>query len=120
MLTGLDVEAKADLALRTVAGVTLAQALSASPSELAAASAFDVRELHVALLRRDREDPATTADAQAELRLTVKAADPKAVGKAFTAPIVESALASYPGMFPTAPPGRGHAVRRLLAGLGAR
>ena len=37
----------------------------------------------------------------------MKAADPKAVGKAFTAPIVESALASYPGMFPTAPPAEG-------------
>ncbi len=66
-----------------------------------------MRELHADLLRRDREDPATTADAQAELRLTVKAADPKAVGKAFTAPIVESALATYPGMFPTAPPSEG-------------
>ena len=44
-----------------------------------------------------------------------RTADPKKVGKAFTAPAVESALASYPGMFPTAPPGRGDAVRRLLA-----
>ena len=34
-------------------------------------------------------DPATVAEAQAELRLTVKARDPKAVGKPFTAPIVE-------------------------------
>ena len=42
-----------------------------------------------------------------KVRLTVKAADPKAVGKAFTAPIVESALATYPGMFPTAPPAEG-------------
>ncbi len=107
VLTGLDVEAKADLALRTVAGVTLEQAQSLSPVDLAAASTFRVRELHADLLRRDREDPTTIADAQAELRLTVKAADPKAVGKAFTAPIVESALATYPGMFPTAPPAEG-------------
>ncbi len=107
VLTGLEVEAKADLALRTVAGVTLAQALSTGPHELAQLSRFDVRELHVALLRRDRDDPATTAEAQAELRVTVKAADPKAVGKAFTAPVVESALASYPGMFPSAPPAEG-------------
>jgi hypothetical protein len=107
VLTGLDVEAKADLALRTVAGVSLEQARTTPPTDLAAASRFRVRELHVDLLRRDREDPATTADAQAELRLSVKAADPKAVGKAFTAPIVESALASYPGMFPTAPPAEG-------------
>jgi len=107
VLTGLDVEAKADLALRTVAGVTLAQALSGTPEDNAAASRFSARELHVQLLRHDRPDPATTAEAQAELRLTVKAADPKAVGKAFTAPIVESALATYPGMFPTAPPAEG-------------
>jgi hypothetical protein len=107
VLTGLDVEAKADLALRTVAGIPLAQALSGTPAENAAASRFAVRELHVALLRHDRADPRTTAEAQAELRLTVKASDPKAVGKAFTAPLVESALASYPGMFPTAPPAEG-------------
>ncbi|MGE3810216.1 MAG: acyclic terpene utilization AtuA family protein [Candidatus Nanopelagicales bacterium] len=107
VLTGLDVEAKADLALRTVAGVTLEQARTSTPAELAEASRFGVRELHADLLRRDRDDPATTSDAQAELRITVKAADPKAVGKAFTAPIVESALATYPGMFPTAPPAEG-------------
>ena len=107
VLTGLDIEAKADLALRTIAGLPLAQALSATPQENAAASRLDVRELDVQLLRRDREDPRTTADAQAELRLTVKAADPQKVGKAFTAPIVESALGSYPGMFPTAPPAEG-------------
>jgi hypothetical protein len=107
VLTGLDVEAKADLALRTVAGVPLAQALSSSARENAAASRWNVRELDVQLLRHDRPDPRTTAEAQAELRITVKAPDPKAVGKAFTAPIVESALASYPGMFPTAPPAEG-------------
>ncbi len=107
VLTGLDVEAKADLALRTIAGLPLAQALSSTAHENAAASRFAVRELHVALLRHDRPDPATTAEAQAELRLTVKATDPKPVGKPFTAPIVESALASYPGMFPTAPPAEG-------------
>ncbi|MFN8149045.1 MAG: acyclic terpene utilization AtuA family protein [Candidatus Nanopelagicales bacterium] len=107
VLTGLDVEAKADLALRTITGRPLAQAISSTARENAAASRLDVRELDVQLLRRDREDPATTADAQAELRLTVKDLDPKKVGKPFTAPIVESALASYPGMFPTAPPAEG-------------
>jgi hypothetical protein len=107
VLTGLDIEAKADLALRTVAGIPLAQALSSTAHENAEASRFPVRELHVALLRHDRADPRITAEAQAELRLTVKASDPQAVGKAFTAPIVESALASYPGMFPTAPPAEG-------------
>ena len=57
VLTGLDIEAKADLALRTIAGLPLAQALSATPQANAAASRLDVRELDVQLLRRDREDP---------------------------------------------------------------
>ena len=50
-------------------------------------------------------DPASTAQAQSHLRLVVKDADPKRIAKAFTAPVVEAALASYPGMFPTAVPG---------------
>jgi len=41
------------------------------------------------------------------LRITVRDTDPKAVAKPFTTAVVESALASYPGMFPTAPPGEG-------------
>ncbi len=107
VLTGLDVEEKADLALRTIAGVTLAQALSTPSRDLAAASSLNVRDLHVALLRHDHDDPASTFDAQSELRVTVKAGDPGAVGKAFTTRVVESALATYPGMFPTAPPSDG-------------
>ena len=38
---------------------------------------------------------------------------PEPVGKAFTGPAVELALASYPGFTLTAPPGPGDAVRRL-------
>ncbi len=58
VLTGLDIEAKADLALRTVAGVrsgagTLGVAAASSPRR----STFTVRELHVALLRHDRRRP---------------------------------------------------------------
>ncbi len=43
--------------------------------------------------------------AQSHLRLTVRDTDPKKIGKPFTAAVVESALATYPGMFPTTPPG---------------
>ncbi len=108
VLTGLDIRAKADLALRTVLGITLEQAEnSASPVELAAASTLAVRELDVQLLRHDRDDPATTDEAQAQLRVVVKDSDPKSVGKPFTTRWVESALAGYPGMFPTAPPTQG-------------
>ncbi len=103
VLTGLDIEAKADVALRTIAGVTLADC-KRSPVELAATSTLNVTELTVDLLRADSEDPTDVASAQAHLRLTVKDGNPDNVGKAFTARAVESALASYPGMFPTAVP----------------
>jgi len=108
VLTGLDVEAKADLALQTIAGVGLYDVSAAPNAEaLALLSSLPVSELHVELLRYDRPDPVAPEDAQALLRLTVRDADPKNVGKPFTTAIVESALASYPGMFPTAPPGDG-------------
>ena len=108
VLTGLDIDAKADLALRTITGLSLPEVRKGlSPTELAAASRLDVEELAVTLVDRDITDPATAADAQTHLHLVVKAADPKKVGKPFTSPVVESALSSYPGLFPTAPPGNG-------------
>ena len=109
VLTGLGIEAKADLALRTIVGVSLdrARELSADPVALAAESLLDVRELSADLQDSTIADPATAGDAQSFLRLTVKDADAKKVGKPFTAPAVEAALSSYPGMFPTAPPGAG-------------
>ena len=113
VLTGRDARAKADLALRMVAGIGVAEALGESggrattPAELAAASSLDVAELHVALDDIGAEDPATTAAAQGHLRIAVKDADQKKVGRPFTSAVVESALAAYPGMFPTAPPAEG-------------
>ena len=109
VLTGLDVDEKADLALRTIAGVTLhqAQELARKPRELAAVSRLDVHELDVQLLRQGKHNPLTLADAQSHLRLVVKDSDPKKVGRRFTSPIIESALSTYPGMFTTAPPGEG-------------
>jgi len=106
VLTGLDLEAKADLACRTITGLPLAEA-HGDPRELAAASRLDVAELDVTLVRRDTTDAPTAGQAQAHLHVTVKDADPRKVGKPFTAPVVESALGSYPGMFPTAPPADG-------------
>ncbi|MAT61201.1 MAG: hypothetical protein CMH41_06115, partial [Micrococcales bacterium] len=75
-----------------------------SAKELAAMSKLPVTELSIDLLRADQDDPESLAAAQAHLRLTVKDSSPDNVGKAFTAPAVESALATYPGMFPTAVP----------------
>ena len=85
-LTGLDIEEKA---------ATVERALWASVP--GGRDAFDAVE--VSLLRTDKPDPATNADAMAQLRITVKAADERAVGRAFSARVTELALASYPGMF---------------------
>lgn len=109
VLTGLNVRAKADLALRTIAGVSLQDALEyyPDPTTLAAKSTLNVSELDVQLLTTGQRNPTTLAEAHSFLRITVKDSDAKRVGRAFTSAIIESALATYPGMFPTAPPGQG-------------
>jgi hypothetical protein len=117
VLTGRDARAKADLALRMVAGVGLDDALgdpasgrpAPSPRDLARASTLDVSALHVAFEDVAADDPATTAAAQGHLRITVKDVEQRKVGKPFTTAVVESALGCYPGMFPTAPPAEGSA-----------
>ena len=92
VLTGLDIEAKADWIRAQVDG-----ALSANPPE------------HVdwSLARTDHEDASTEEAASARLRVVVRDPSPDRVGKAFTAPLVELALASYPGFTLTAPPAAG-------------
>ena len=109
VVTGLDAEAKADLAMRTITGLSLTEALEPGMSAVtrASRSSLAVRELDVDWSPAIAEDPSSTADAQSLLRLTVRDMDPKAVAKPFTTAVVESALASYPGMFPTAPPAEG-------------
>jgi hypothetical protein len=85
-LTGLDIEEKAALVERALwAGIPGGR------------GAFD--EAEVSLLRTDKPDPATNAEAMAQLRITVKHSDERAVGRAFSARVTELALASYPGMF---------------------
>ena len=91
VLTGLDVEAKADFAL---AG--LRDALPVEPAVL-----------ETTLVRLDRPDAATHEQAAALLRVTVKDDDPQKVGRAFSSAAVELALASYPGFTLTSPPGEG-------------
>jgi hypothetical protein len=85
-LTGLDIEEKAALVERALwAGIPGGR------------DAF--HEAEVSLLRTDKPDPATNAEAMAQLRITVKHSDERAVGRAFAARVTELALASYPGMF---------------------
>jgi hypothetical protein len=93
VLTGLQPERKADLALRTL--------WSLVPG---GRESFD--EIDVALtgpgLRSD--DPATNDDALSFLRVTVMSADESTVGRSFSNAVIEMALASYPGFFGTSAP----------------
>jgi hypothetical protein len=107
VLTGLDIEAKADLVLRSTLGVSLEDALTLGPPELAATGNWDVAEVVVALLRRDRPDAHVLAAAQAVLRITVKDPDAAKVGKPVTASLIEAGLSSYPGFYASAPPAAG-------------
>jgi hypothetical protein len=91
VLTGLDTEAKAEVAERTL--------WSLVPGGRQAFDAVDVR-----LRRTDRPDPATNDDALAELTVTVMDADREKVGRAFSNRVIEMVLASYPGFFTSSPP----------------
>lgn len=95
LLTGLDVEAKADLALRGLVEVLGGTGQFAD---------FDVR-----LLRTDRSDAESNELATAQLRVTVKDPDPAKVGRRFSNAATELALASYPGFYLSSPPGEASA-----------
>jgi hypothetical protein len=91
VLTGLDIEAKADLVRRQLeAGLTVKPA-----------------ELQWSLARTDHSDAGTEEAASAMLRCVVRDPDPANVGRQFSSAAVELALASYPGFTVTAPPGEG-------------
>ncbi|MFP2909060.1 acyclic terpene utilization AtuA family protein [Pyxidicoccus sp. 3LFB2] len=91
VLVGLDIEEKARLVRE----------------QLSAAMVRKPKEVQWTLVRTDREDAATEEQAAAFLRVVVKDADPKLVGRAFSGAAVELALGSYPGFTMTAPPSDG-------------
>ena len=91
VLTGLDIDAKADLVRRQ-----LEAALTTKPAEL-----------EWTLARTDHADADTEETASALLRCVVRDPDPTTVGRQFSSAAVELALASYPGFTTTAPPGDG-------------
>jgi Acyclic terpene utilisation family protein AtuA len=91
VLTGLDIEAKADLVRRQ-----LESSLTVKPAEL-----------QWTLARTDHPDADTEEAASALLSCVVRDPDPANVGRQFSAAAVELALASYPGFTSTAPPGDG-------------
>ncbi len=91
VLTGLDIEAKAELVRSQ-----LESALTATPAELG-----------WTLARTDHVDADTEEAASALLTCVVRDPDPKKVGRQFSSAAVELALASYPGFTSTSPPGDG-------------
>jgi hypothetical protein len=100
VLTGLDIEAKAELVRRQLeAGLTVKPA-----------------ELEWTLARTDHIDADTEEAASALLRCVVRDPDPANVGRQFSSAAVELALASYPGFHVTAPPGEGQVYGVFTAG----
>lgn len=91
ILTGLDIEAKADLFQQQ-----FTEALPAQPESIT-----------WELSRLDRPDADTEEQASALLRCVARDTDAKVVGRPFSSTAVELALASYPGFTMTAPPGNG-------------
>jgi len=89
VLTGLDIEAKADLVRRQLDPVLTA----------AAPDLVDWR-----LVRSDHLDADDNAAATATLTLTVHHREPDAIGRPLAGACVELGLASYPGFTVTAPP----------------
>ncbi|MDO9457169.1 acyclic terpene utilization AtuA family protein [Nocardioides sp.] len=87
VLTGLDIDAKADWVRSQVDGALTASTVSWTRTALPVTDA-------------DTEEGASCL-----LRVTVKDAEAGPVAKAFTGPLVELALGSYPGFTMTAPPG---------------
>ncbi len=100
VLTGLDIEAKAELVRRQ-----LTEALTVTPAEI-----------QWTLARTDHPDAGTEETASALLHCSVRDPDPAKVGRAFSGPAIELALASYPGFHATAPPGDGQVYGVFTAG----
>ncbi|HXZ64850.1 MAG TPA: acyclic terpene utilization AtuA family protein [Streptosporangiaceae bacterium] len=86
VLSGLHIEAKAELVKQQLAAVV--------PSDA-----------EWTLARTDHPDAETEEAASATLRCVVRGSDQKAIGRAFSGAAVELALASYPGFHMTSPPG---------------
>jgi hypothetical protein len=100
VLTGLDIEAKAELFRR----------------QFEAARRTEPAEVTWTLARLDSPDASTQQQASALLTVVVRDPDEHVVGRAFSDTAVELALGSYPGFFTTTPPGRAHPYGVFSAG----
>ncbi|MFD3652452.1 acyclic terpene utilization AtuA family protein [Streptomyces sp. NPDC058620] len=94
VLTGLDVEAKAQLVRDQF-------------DDAFARSGARPAEVRWELARTDHADAGSEETASALLRLVVRDQDAEAVGRAVSGAAIELALGSYPGFHVTAPPGKG-------------
>ena len=83
LLTGLDIEAKAEIFLDTFF------------DSLGGREQFD--KVETQLIRTDNPDAVQNEEAQASLRIHVHSADASKVGRLFSAKMIELALANYPG-----------------------
>jgi hypothetical protein len=90
VLTGLDIEEKAAWAERELFDI------------LGGRDTFD--DVDVRLLRFDHPDAPGNEQATAYLRITVKDADPRTVGRRFSNATMELALGGYAGFHTTTPP----------------
>jgi hypothetical protein len=90
-IAGLDVEEKAEVLE------------SALWNAVGGRAQFKSAEAH--LVSSTRPDPATIDDAMSYLRVTVKDPDRTRVGRTFSNGAISLALANYPGLFVTSPPG---------------
>ncbi len=93
-LTGLDIEEKAALAQ-----AAFWDACPYGPDDFAAVVSR--------VTRTDRPDPASNEEATAMWRLSVKDPDQQKVGRAFTNAVIETALASIPGLYALSGPPSG-------------
>jgi hypothetical protein len=90
VLTGLNIEDKAAWAVDELFTI------------LGGQDRFD--DVDVQLLRYDKPDPTSLAEATAHLRVTVKDRDRSKVDRAFSNAVTELAVAGYPGFHTTTPP----------------
>ena len=103
VLSGLDIEAKADAVL------------GALWRRLGGADRFDA--VDVRLIRTDRADAQSIEQAMAYVKVTVDDRDAERVGRQFSNAVVELALASVPGFTVTAPPGKATPLVRYWPAL---
>jgi Acyclic terpene utilisation family protein AtuA len=93
VLTGLDIEKKAQIFTDELFRV------------LGGKDQFD--NVSIEIIRSDKEDAQSNDEAFASLRIGVKSFNPKLVGRAFSAKVIEIALANFPGFTGRAAPGTG-------------